>query len=141
MAVRTVQVEWVGDFKTGQGTITPGSGEFTAGYCYGSIAGSGPGTNPTEMLGAAVAGCFTSTLALALSLAGYAPKRISTDAKAYLEKVGDAYAITRIEMDAQADVPGIDESVLQQYADRVAKDCPVGKAVSGSEISVVIHLV
>lgn len=51
-----------------------------------------------------------------------------------LDKVGDAFAITRIELDTEAEIPGIDEATFQRYASDAKQNCPVSKALSGTEI-------
>lgn len=134
MGIRTAHVEWTGDFRNGRGTIEPGSGAFSADYCSGSIVGDEPGTNPTEILAAALAGCLSSTLAGALARGGYSPKRILTDARAHLENIEGVYSITRIELNTKGKVPDIDDSTFKQYAERIAKGCPVGKALASVEI-------
>ena len=140
MAIRTAHVEWTGNLRNGQGKIEPGSSAFTADYCFDSILGDGPGTNPTELLAAALAGCLSSTLAGALSTAGYDPKRIHTDARAHLEKVDGVFAVTRIELHAQGEVPGIDASTFHQYVERITRACPIGKAVSSVELIITAEL-
>lgn len=141
MPIKIAATKWTGDFRTGSGTIAPGSGNFEADYCFDSIIGEGPGTSPVEMLAAAVSGCFTSTLSGALTSAGYTVESIESEAKAYLDKVDGIWAITQIELHVQAKVPGIDESVFLQHVHKVAKGCPVSKAVSSVEIVVTAELV
>lgn len=141
MPVKTAKTKWTGDFRTGNGTITPGSGNFEADYCFNSIIGEGPGTSPVEILAAAVSGCFTSTLSGALTAAGYTVECIESEAKAYLDRVDGVYAVTQIELHVQARVPGIDESVFLQHVHKVVKGCPVSKAVSSVEMIVSAELV
>ncbi|MHB0998055.1 MAG: OsmC family peroxiredoxin [Armatimonadota bacterium] len=140
MAIRTAQVEWTGDFKNGQGTFRPGSNAFTADYCYESIAGDGPGTNPTEMLASALAGCVSSTLAWGLSAGGYQSNRICTNARAYLEKTDKDFAVTRIDLHVQGEVIGIDEATFVRYVERITKSCPIGKALSSVDIIISAEL-
>ncbi|MHB1457612.1 MAG: OsmC family peroxiredoxin [Armatimonadota bacterium] len=141
MPVKTAKTKWIGDFRSGRGIISPGSSNFEADYCFNSITGEGPGTSPVEMLTAAVSGCFTSTLSGALTAAGYAVECIESEAKAYLDKVDGIWAVTQIELHVQADVPGIDESIFLQHVHKVAKGCPVSKAVSSVEMVVSAELV
>lgn len=141
MPVKTAKTKWVGNFRNGNGSIIPGSRDFEASYTFNSIIGEGPGTSPVEMLAAAVSGCFTSTLSGALTSAGYVVEYIESDADAYLDKVDGSYAVTQIELHVQARVPGIDESVFLQYVHKVAKGCPVSKAVSSVEMVVSAELV
>jgi lipoyl-dependent peroxiredoxin len=44
-----------------------------------------------------------------------------------LEKVGDAFAITRTELETEAKVSGIDDATFQKYALDAKQSCPVQK--------------
>jgi hypothetical protein len=70
----------------------------------------------TTGLGAAHAGCFSMAFALMLSQAGTPPKRIQTDAEVGLEKVGDGFRITAVNLTTVADVPRIKEKNFQAFA-------------------------
>jgi osmotically inducible protein OsmC len=73
-------------------------------------------TNPEELIGAAHAGCFTMALTAQLSSAGITPRRIHTGANVKLEKVGEGFSITTIELETQADISCIDDATFQEYA-------------------------
>ncbi len=80
-------------------------------------------------------------LAAGLTRAGFSPKRISTTASVSLEKVGEAFKITRIELNTEAEIPGLDENTFQEQADTAKKNCPVSQALAGTEISLNAKLV
>jgi lipoyl-dependent peroxiredoxin len=141
MASHTARAEWTGDFKSGKGTIKPGSATFSANFSMDSVLGNGAGTNPTEILVAALAGCFSSTLAHLLAVSGFEPKQIIAETNGHLQKVGESYAITRIDLNAVADVPNLDDKTLQELAQKAEKLCPVGKALSAVEISLRAKLI
>ncbi len=69
-----------------------------------------------------------------LSRAGNPPRRIHTGAKVTLAKVGDQFSITRIELETEADIPGMDNAAFQKYALEAKQGCPVSKALTGTEI-------
>jgi osmotically inducible protein OsmC len=69
-----------------------------------------------------------------LSRAGFAPTNIHTSANAALEKVGDTFSITRIELETSAQVPGIDDATFQKHAADAKQSCPVSKALAGTKI-------
>jgi len=54
MAVRTSEAEWQGALKDGKGTMKLGSGAFQGAYSFSSRFEEGTGTNPEELIGAAV---------------------------------------------------------------------------------------
>jgi len=108
-----------------------GSGAYEGPYTFASRFESGKGTNPEELLGAAHAGCFSMFLSALLTGAGFKPTRIATTAMVHL---GDGPTITLIELQTQAEVPGLTEEDLQKHAEAAKKGCPVSKALTGPEI-------
>src|SRR5689334_19290568 len=91
MPTRKAEAEWEGNLAEGSGRLKVGSGAFEGPYSFKSRFEEGQAaTNPEELLGAAHAGCFTMALTAGLSRAGIKPKRIHTEARVTLEKVGEA---------------------------------------------------
>lgn len=134
MPVRNANAVWTGGLKDGEGSMRLGSGAFEGGYTAGSRFADQPGTNPEELLGAAHAGCFSMALAAALGEAGHAPERIESSARVHVEKQGDGYAITLVELDTTGVVPGIDEATFRETAEGAKANCPVSKALAATEI-------
>jgi lipoyl-dependent peroxiredoxin len=127
MAVRTSDAEWQGNLPEGKGTMKLGSGAYQGQYSFKSRFESGTGTNPEELIAAAHAGCFSMALSHGLSQAGHTPKRVHTTAKVHLDKVEGGFAISRIELDCEAEVPGIDEAAFRQQAEGAKTGCPVSR--------------
>jgi osmotically inducible protein OsmC len=141
MPVRTSEAEWKGNLLQGQGTMKLGSGAFEGKYSFPSRFESGQGTNPEELIGAAHAGCFSMALSFILGNAGYTPTRVHTTARVHLEKVGEGFSITKIELETEAQIPGIDDKTFQGHAEAAKKGCPVSKALTGTEITLKAKLV
>ena len=99
MATRTGSAVWEGTLKSGHGKMKLGSGAYEGAYSFSSRFENGSGTNPEELIGAAEAGCFSMALSVGLEKAGFPPRRISTNANVKLEKVGEAFRITAIDLD------------------------------------------
>lgn len=135
MPVRKANAVWEGSLKEGHGTVALGSGAYEGRYSFGSRFEEAGGTNPEELIGAAHAGCFSMALSAGLGRAGFTPKRVATSAKVHLEKVGEGFKITRIELDNESEIPGIDESTFQEQAKKAKEGCPVSQALAGVEIS------
>jgi osmotically inducible protein OsmC len=89
------------------------------------------GSNPEELLGAAHAACFSMALSGLLSRANFPPKRIRTTAGVTIEKVGEGFRITKIVLDVEAEVPGIDAALFMEKAETAKKTCPVSVALGG----------
>jgi osmotically inducible protein OsmC len=141
MPTRTANAEWQGDLQSGKGHMRLGSGAFDGSYDFRSRMGDGAGTNPEELIGAAHAGCFSMALAAQLGGAGFTPDSIKTDAKVHFGPVEGGFAITRIELDTAAKIPGIDDATFQQQAETAKKNCPVSKALAGVEVTLTARLV
>jgi len=138
MAVRSSSAEWKGSLKEGSGTMKLGSGVWQGPYTYASRFESGPGTNPEELIGAAQAGCFSMFLSALLTKTGFTPTSIRTTANVHIV---EGPVISLIELNTEADVPGVSESVFQEQAEAAKKNCPVSKALAGPEIKLNAKLV
>jgi osmotically inducible protein OsmC len=141
MAKRTASAVWEGTIKDGKGKVKLGSGAFEGQYSFASRFEEGTGTNPEELIGAAHAGCFSMALAAGLTRAGFTPTRINTNASVSLEKVGEAFKITKIELNTEAEIPNIDEAAFLEQAESAKKNCPVSQALAGTEITLSAKLV
>ena len=141
MPSRKAEAQWEGNLAEGNGNLKLGSGAFEGPYSFKSRFEEGQSaTNPEELIGAAHAGCFTMALAAQLTRAGQPPTRINTSAQVKLEKVGDAFSITKIDLSTEAEIPGIDDATFQRYASDAKQNCPVSKALAGTEISLTAKL-
>lgn len=140
MVTRTSEAEWHGRIQDGSGSVTLGSGAFQGVYSFGSRFENANGTNPEELLGAAHASCFSMALSLLLTEAGYTPERITTSAAVRVERSGDGFAITRVDLVTEGDVPGLDASAFASCAEAAKSGCPVSKALAGVEITLSAEL-
>jgi lipoyl-dependent peroxiredoxin len=139
MAVRTSSAEWKGTLKEGSGTMKVGSGAYEGPFTHASRFESGTGTNPEELIGAAHAGCFSMFLSALLTDAGFTPTRIVTAATVHLT---DGPTITLIELNTEAEVPGLTDADLQTHAEAAKKACPISKALAAvPEIKLTAKLV
>ena len=140
MVERTSVAEWNGRVPDGAGCISLGSGAFEGPYSFGSRFEEEVGTNPEELLGAAHASCFSMALSLLLTEAGYAPTRIRTLAKVRIERSGNGFAITHIELVTEGDIPGLDARTFSAHAEVAKRSCPVSKALTGVDITLTASL-
>jgi osmotically inducible protein OsmC len=115
-----------------------GSGAYEGPYTFASRFETGPGTNPEELIGAAHAGCFSMFLSALLSKDSFIPERIHTTATVHLEA---GPTITLIELNTEAQVSGIDQAKLEEYAAAAKANCPVSKALASVEIKLHATLV
>jgi osmotically inducible protein OsmC len=131
--------QWSGPFKSGRGTMKPAHGTEEP-FSVTSRFEEGRGTNPEEMIGAALAGCFSMALSLALGQAGHDPDSIDTSATVSLDKDGAGYKIASISLTTQAKVPGLDAAAFATIAEQTKQGCPVSKALAGTTITLYASL-
>jgi osmotically inducible protein OsmC len=130
---RTGSAVWQGDLKGGKGTISTQSGVLKdTAYSFSTRFENGTGTNPEELIAAAHAGCFTMALSATLGNAGYTPQRLATEAAVTLEQVGGNWTITTIDLQLDANVPGIDRAKFEELAADAKKNCPVSRVLNAT---------
>ena len=127
MAVRNSEATWKGTLREGSGSVKLGSGYFEGPYTYASRFEDAKGTNPEELIGAAHAGCYSMFLSALLSGKGFTPTRIYTTATVHLTA---GPTISKIELDCEAEVPGVDDATFQELAAQAKAGCPVSKALA-----------
>jgi osmotically inducible protein OsmC len=69
-------------------------------------------------------------LSAGLGKGGFAPQRVSTTAKVSVDKVGEGFKITKIQLTCEAVVPNIENAKFQEIAADTKKGCPVSQALS-----------
>lgn len=143
MPNRTANATWEGTLKEGKGTVGVGSGLWEGPYSFASrfVDEKPQATNPEELLGAALAACFSQAFSLALEKAGYPPKKVQTTASVRLEKRGDGFAIPSIDLSTEAIVPDIPEESFRSLAESAKNDCPVSQALAGPVKSITAKLI
>jgi osmotically inducible protein OsmC len=70
-------------------------------------------------------------LSAGLGRAGITPKSIRTIAKVHLGTSDAGPTITRIELETEGEVPGIDQATFQQHAEAAKKGCVISRALGG----------
>jgi osmotically inducible protein OsmC len=135
MLERKGRAVWEGTLKDGNGTVALGSGLWEGPYSFRSrfVDEKPNATNPEELVGAALAACFSQAFSLDLEEAGYPPERVRTEALVRLEKKGEGFSITSIHLSAEAVVPGISEEKFRSLAEASKNGCPVSRALAGPQ--------
>ena len=137
MPRRRAEARWDGSLQDGNGTMRMASGSYEGPYSFQSRFEEGDGTNPEELIAAAHAGCFSMALSGELGRAGHDADSVETAATVHIDKAGDGFAITRVELDTRARVPGIEDDEFQRIAEAAKEGCPVSKALGGVDSIVV----
>lgn len=141
MITRKGNAVWNGGLKDGEGQVSTQSGAIKdVPYNFGKRFGDEPGTNPEELIGAAHAGCFSMALSGQLNAAGLTPERIETTATVSLEKVGEGFEVTRINLDVVARVPNATDEQFKEAANNAKAGCPISKLLKAAEITMTARL-
>jgi len=140
MAERKAKAEWNGSLKEGAGKIALGSGLFEGAFSFSTRMEDEPGTNPEELLGASLAGCYAMALNATLEKEGKPARAVRTEAKVYLGKDDAGFKINRIDLQAEAEVEGIEDADFQTIAENVKNSCPISKALEAVPINLTATL-
>jgi osmotically inducible protein OsmC len=140
MPARTASARWEGELRQGSGSLRLGGGAFEGAYSFASRFEDGTGTNPEELIGAAHAACFSMALSFGLEQAGTPATSVDTTATVHLERAEDGFRIPRIELDTVGVVPGVDDATFQQQAETAKANCPVSRALAGTDIQLTAKL-
>ncbi len=131
MPTRTATAQWKGGLKGGTGSFKGQTG-LGGSYSFGSRFQDAVGSNPEELLAAAEAACFSMALSGSLEKEGFAPTSIDTSAACTIEKVGEGFKITTMNLTVKAVVPGIEDAKFQSIAAATKEACPVSTALKGN---------
>jgi len=138
---RTSEAQWDGTLRNGKGRFWAESGEVSGVYSFSTRFEEREGANPEELIGAALASCYSMVLAEDVERAGHTPASIRTVATVNLDKAEAGFVITGVDLDAEARIPGIDAAELERIA-RSSKDgCPVARALASVPIALRARLV
>jgi osmotically inducible protein OsmC len=130
MAIRTSEAQWEGTLKDGKGRFWTESGEVSGVYSFSTRFEEGSGSNPEELIGAALASCYSMALAADVERAGSEPGSVRTVARVHLDRSDGGFAITGIDLEAVASMPDIDPQEFEKIAQATKDNCPVGKALA-----------
>jgi lipoyl-dependent peroxiredoxin len=135
MSERKATAEWNGGLKDGKGKVALGSGLFEGAFSFSTRFEDEPGTNPEELLGASLAGCYAMALNATLEKRGTPANNVKVEAKVFLGKDDAGFKINRIDLETTADVPGLSGDDFNEVAEEVKKACPISKALAGTDIT------
>ena len=135
MAKNTADAKWTGTLKEGKGHLALGSGAFEGNFTFKSRFEDGEGsyTNPEELIGAAIAGCFTMQLNNELYGADIEPESVETTAHVQIRQVDGAPTIAQITLTTTANAPGGDEAKVRELAESAREGCIISRALAGVE--------
>jgi osmotically inducible protein OsmC len=143
---RTARVEWEGNLARGRGELfAASSGAFSAlPYRNATRIGNPEGeTSPEELLAAAHACCFSTSLAGELTRLGIPPERLEISCRIVMDEVeGQGHQIVGSVVSARAVVPDADEAAFADGVRLADEGCPFSALLkrSGAEVTIEAEL-
>jgi osmotically inducible protein OsmC len=131
MPTRSASAKWEGGLKSGRGSFSGQTG-LSGQYNFSSRFENGAGSNPEELLAAAEAACYSMALSVGLERNGTPPTSVETTARCTIDKVGDGFGITTMQLEVRARVPKVDDATFQRIAKETKDGCPISKALKGN---------
>lgn len=116
------------------GTVEAGGGEFAIGRAGARMAfslksrmGEDPATNPEELIGAALAGCYSMSLANELANDGTPARFVDATATVHLVGGESGFDIPIVDLSVTATGLDLDEEQFAAVAARAKAACPVSR--------------
>ncbi len=141
MSKHYANAEWEGNLLKGKGKYIlrtsgyEGKLKFTSRFEDDKSASS-----PEELIGAALAGCYSMALANALDKAGNSPEKVETLAQVTLDKRAEGFSISEILLTTRVKVSGMGKEKFLEIAEQTKKGCPVSRALTGTDIKLEAEL-
>jgi osmotically inducible protein OsmC len=124
--VREASLAWDGSLSRGSGTATAGTGAFALPVDLPARVGDpGDKTSPEELLAAAHATCYGTSLAGEIARAGGAVEHLDVRCVITMDEVGDkGHLIVASDIEVQARATGIDQAGVDEAARVADEGCP-----------------
>lgn len=124
--LRSALTTWTGDLKNGSGVTSGESGYLhDLKITWSARFETHPGTNPEELIAAAEASCYAMALSSNLTKQNTPPETINAKATLTMRRDESGTKLTRLHLDVEARVPGLDDAAFQALAVKSKETCPV----------------
>ena len=124
--LRSALTTWTGDLKNGSGLTSGESGYLhDVKITWAARFETQAGTTPEELIAAAEASCYSMALSSNLTKQNTPPEVINTKATLTMRRDESGTRLTKMQLDVEARVPGLDEAAFQAIAARTKDSCPV----------------
>jgi lipoyl-dependent peroxiredoxin len=133
--VREAAVTWEGTVSRGAGVVSAASsGAFELPFTLASrIADPEGKTSPEELIAAAHASCYATSLAGELHRAGTLPERVDVRCTITMDQVESGnHLIVSSHIDATAVAPGADAESVARAAEIADAGCPISALIRAS---------
>ena len=133
--VREAEIAWIGTTARGSGVVSAiSSGAFALETTIASRVAHPEGkTSPEELLAAAHASCFVTSLGSELARAGTPPERLDVHCTITMDEVeGKGHRIVASAISARGVAPGADAASFAKAAEEADAGCPFSALIKAS---------
>jgi len=134
MSTRKANAIWNGTLKKGNGEMK--FNNYAGPYTFASRFEEAAGTNPEELVGAALAGCYSMFLSALLSGEGLTPTTVETNATVELGKDDIGPNINTITLVCNVVCEGITKAKFDELAQAAKEKCPISRLYSGGTANI-----
>ena len=141
--VRDARVAWEGSLSRGSGVATAGTGAFVLPVDLPSRIGDpGTKTSPEELLAAAHATCYATSVAGEIARAGGTVEHLDVHCRITMDEVeGKGHLIVASDVDVKARAEGIDADGLERAARAADDGCSFSALLRASaSVTVTVEL-
>jgi osmotically inducible protein OsmC len=134
---RRAEARWTGPVPTGLGHIRTASKALDSDYSLRSRESDDAplNTNPEELIGAGLAGCFAMSVANLLEQGGYQGVQVTANSVVRLEETDAGYRITEIALSVTGTADTLTDDDFARITDEAKRTCPVSLALAGTTIT------
>jgi OsmC subfamily peroxiredoxin len=143
VALHHGDARWDGGEATGSGVMSNGSTHIAydldrrlAGSSARTADQDAEASSPEELVGMAIAGCYSMSLTRQLAAAGFEPVEVRTEAEVVLAAIDSQFSITEIRLACRARVPAIDAGRFDEIAQLTRRECVVSRALAAVSVTV-----
>lgn len=129
MSMRNAKAKWNGTLKEGNGVMN--FSNYSGPFTFASRFEEGKGTNPEELVGAAIAGCYSMFLSALMGGENITPKSIETDVFVDLGKDDKGPCITNIKLVCNVSCEGISQEKFDELSLAAKEGCPISRLYAG----------
>lgn len=142
MPTRTARTTWTGSLEEGTGTVelaSSGAGSYEVSFPGRAADDAGGMTSPEELIAAAHTSCFAMQFAALLGSAGGSAQALDISADVTLRPdPAGGFRISGIRLGVGGSADGITAEQFAEIAQQAKISCPVSKALTGTDITLVM---
>ena len=143
MPTRTARTTWTGGLEDGAGTValvSSGLGRYEVSFPKRAADDADGTTSPEELIAAAHTACFAMQFSAMLGAAGGSGQSLDVTADVRLgPDPAGGFRIGGITLTVSGSAAGISAEDFARIAQEAKSTCPVSKALTGTEITLVIE--